>query len=460
MLDSTLAGNWFTNSIAALLAVNSKFRRLFTAIRGIIALTLARKCPTAIGQFLSAFTPESCVTFPFTSERRLRKELPLQLLFNKYIVERKAHPESEDYLVNRSVSSKTNATDIFRQGKPIWLGLPIYSPHQAEHFRQLLTGQRNTVRRKGMFWFRLFPGKKIVECLNRGAEVVDIRLNPPRGPAQKIIADITLSSDTPSSFQHRGRFLSAWDEEYGTPSLPPHDYLGSDFNRIGKYMIATANPDEEHDLTGLMELYEKTYLKLEKYRKWELPRIQTRLSLGKDRGGHALTEKKKGRLKAQLTLLHRKRERLMKEMKRRALMLYLYIAWKTDAKYLSWDSIGGISTRGTRGALAQAITYLPKRKGLFTEIRQWAADLHRQGYLPCYEEIVPVSPFHSQICAQCFQKSGKKRRTRARGIPYDEFQCRVCKRGTDSDRKITRHSNSARVSALVLQKQLPITPSS
>ncbi|TXT54456.1 MAG: hypothetical protein BAJALOKI1v1_2170010 [Promethearchaeota archaeon] len=144
----------------------------------------------------------------------------------------------------------------------------------------------------------------------------------------------------------------------------------------------------------------------------------------------------------------------MKQMKREALMVYLYVAWKTHAKYLSWDAISGISTRGKRSTLAQAITYLPKRKELFSEVRQWAEDLREQGILPHYEALVPVSPFHSQICAHCFQKTGTQKRTRQKNIPYDEFRCTDCKRGTHADAALTRHSNSARVSALVLQEYL------
>ncbi|TXT67062.1 MAG: hypothetical protein BAJALOKI1v1_190005 [Promethearchaeota archaeon] len=144
----------------------------------------------------------------------------------------------------------------------------------------------------------------------------------------------------------------------------------------------------------------------------------------------------------------------MKQMKREALMVYLYVAWKTHAKYLSWDAIGSISTRDTRSTLAQAITYLPKRKELFAEIRQWAEDLWEQGILPHYEELVPIGPFHSQICAHCFQKTGVKRQTRQKTIPYDEFRCTECERGTHADALITRHSNSARMSALVLQECL------
>lgn len=454
LLKNYIIGNRFTRNIAVLLANGSKYSRVYTALRGIIALTLARKHATAIGQFLSVFNPDNCLTFPFTSNNRDKSHLPINLLFNKYIVERKAHPTSVEFLINESSATKQNVTDIFRNGDPIWLGLPIYAPSQGQEFQELVLGLRNTVVRKRVFWFQLIPSKKIVECVQRGANVVDIRLNVPNGPTNKIVVDIVLSSQECSVFQHRGQFLNAWNSKFKPFQLPTHDILGSDFNRIGKYMVATANPDKEHDLSVLMELYKETHEKLEKYRKWEIPHLQKQLSTRLDKVNRPLSNKKRGRLETQITLIHRRKQRLQKEMKRQALMIYLFIAWKTKAKYLTWDAIGGITTRGQKGALAQAITYLPTRKALFEEFRQWAQNLSDQELLPHYQDTIPVSPFNSQVCAHCLQRTGEQKKTKVKNIPYDEFQCRSCGRSTQHDRTIHRHSNSARVAALLLQDSL------
>jgi len=454
ILKNYVIGNRFTKNAALLLAKNSKYSRLYTALRGIIALTLAKKHASAIGHFLSAFNPDNCLTFPFTSNNRVKSHLPVNLLFNKYIVERKARPTSAEFLINKSSATKPNVTDIFREGKPIWLGLPIYAPSQVKEFQELLLGLRNTATKKGTFWFQLLPNKKIVECVQRGANVIDIRLNVPYGPVNKIVADIVLSSTKRSAFRHSGKFLSAWEAVFSSAQLPPHDILGSDFNRIGNYMVATANPDEEHDLSPVTKFYGRIHEKLEKYRKWEIPHIQRQLSTDKDKEGQPLSAKKRGRLETQITLLHRRQQKLQKEMKRQALMVYLYVAWKTKAKFLAWDAIGGISTRGQKGALAQAITYLPKQKALFEEFRQWALDLSDQGLLPRYQGTTPVSPFNSQTCGHCFQQTGKQKKTKVKNIPYDEFQCNNCGRSTKHESKLHRHSNSARVSALLLQNRL------
>jgi len=171
-------------------------------------------------------------------------------------------------------------TEIFRNGAPIWLGLPIYAPSQERQFQEVVRRTRNTVARKSIFWFQLIPSKKIIKCVRRGANVIDLRLNIPQGPTNKIVADVVLSSSEPNAFQHRGQFLNAWDREFNHPKLPIDDLLGVDFNRIGEYLVATANPSQEHDLSKMMELYRKTHIKLEKIRKWEIPHIQTQLSTG------------------------------------------------------------------------------------------------------------------------------------------------------------------------------------
>ena len=452
LFNNLIIGNRFTSSVARLFSHGSRFRKLFTALRGIFALTLARNSPPAIGQFLRAFSPDSCLTFPFCSPNRKKTHLPVNMVYNKYVVQKKAHPSSKGYLTNEPDPGKPNVTDLFKDGRPIWLGLPVYSPSQEAEFQEVLEGKRKTAFRKGLLWFQVIPSKKIMSCVSRGAQVRDIRLNVPSGPTKKIVVDIVLSASERSTFQHEGRFLEAWDEMHDSLNIPSHEIIGVDFNRIGRYMVSTASSDKEHDLSTIMESYQETREKLEKIRKWELPHVQARLDSGIDKKGKPLTDEKRGRLESQLSLLHRRSERLMKDAKRQALMLYLFLGWKSRVSYFGWDAIAGISTRNTNGALAQAITYLPKRKGLFTEFTQWATDLRQQGLFPSYIDMVPVSPFNSQICAECFQATGVQAHSRKKGIPYREFTCKTCERNTQENPVVHRHSNSARMNALLVQR--------
>jgi hypothetical protein len=198
----------------------------------------------------------------------------------------------------------------------------------------------------------------------------------------------------------------------------------------------------------MMKIFQEAYDKLEKIRKIEIPNIMRKLDSGKG------TPKKRGKWKAQLTLLHQRRDRIMTEMKRRALMVYLYLIYRTKASYAAWDGIQGISTRGKKGALATGVTYMPKDKGLYDTLLDWARDLKEQRFLPNYKGTIIISPYTSQCCSECYAHGRGMRRTRTNTTTYDEFKC------TDSDcgYRGNRHSNSARMSALLLKQQIETAP--
>ncbi len=450
-----LPGNKFTSAVAKLFThlkavKNHRITRLFTALRGIVALTFARIYDTsgATGQFKSVFTPDNCVVRPYASQKRTKSHLPLNLLFNKYVIERQAYPgktnitkkgkEVKAYLTNKE------ATELLKKGEPIWLGLPIYSPDQLQE--GVLRG-----RKKATFWFRLCASPKIRDCLNRGAQVKSIRLNVPKGPTNKIVADIILTASDPSAFAHWGKFITAWDRQFGAPAFPSGDYIGADFNRIGKYLIAVATAEQELDLArppNMMKKFQKAYDQLEKIRKIEIPNIMRKLASGKG------SPQQWGRWKTQVTLLHQRRDRIMTEKKRQALMVYLYMIYRTGASYAAWDGIQGITTRGKTGALATSVDYMVKEKVLYDTFLEWVSDLKEQGLLPKYKGSRIVTPYTSHICSECYTQGRGLRKTRAKNIAYDEFKCTdpVC--GYVGN----RHANSARMGALLLKLQIETVP--
>jgi len=450
-----LPGNKFTSAVAKLfihlkLVKNHRITRLFTALRGIVALTFARIYDTsgATGQFKRVFTADNCVVRPYNSEKRTKSHLPLNLLFNKYVIERQAYPgktnitkkgnEVKAYLTNKE------ATELLKKGEPIWLGLPIYSPDQLQE--GILRG-----RKKATFWFRVYASPKICDCLNRGAQVQSIRLNVPKGPTNKIVADITLITSDPSAFAHSGRFITAWDRQFSALAFPSGDYIGADFNRIGKYLIAAATAEQELDLTrppNIMKPFQKAYDRLEKIRRIEIPNIMRKLDSGKG------SPKKRGKWKAQLTLLHQRRDGIMTEMKRQALMVYLYLIYRTRASYAAWDGIQGISTRGKKGVLATGVTYMPKEKVLYDTFLEWVSDLKEQGLLPKYKGSRIVTPYTSHICSECYTHGRGLRTTRAKNIGYDAFKCTDYNCGYVGN----RHANSARMGALLLKEQIETVP--
>ena len=208
--------------------------------------------------------------------------------------------------------------------------------------------------------------------------------------------------------------------------------------------MSVATPETEIDLSvgsNMTIPYKKAYEKLEKLRKQEIPYLQKNLSIKR------YSAKEFGRRKAQLTLLHRKRQNIMQTMKRQALMLYLYAGYRTGAKYFAWDGVQGISPRYKKGKLATAITYMPNRIDLYDNFISWASDLKIQGDLSNYRSTEVVSSFTSQVCGDCFAVSGKMNKTLLKVDLYDKMICKNC------GKIVNRHSNAARVSALLLKKK-------
>ncbi len=461
LFQNYLPGNRFTFTVARLFSQllpmkRARITHLFTALRGIVALTFARIYPSATGQFQSVFTPDYCVTRPYKGKMRKKAHLPANLLFNKYVVERQAYPnqtKAKDVVIEeqgkkikqkriiKDYLSNADATELLKAGRPIWLGLPIYAPNQ-------LVGNLIQGNKKGTFWFRLFATSKIRECLERGAQVQDLRLNVPQGPTLKIVVDVILTAPDPSAFQHRGQFLKALDRRYRTHSFPQGKYLGSDLNPLGEHMLALATTAQELDLAPLMASFKAARIRLERIRKIEIPNVQRKLDLGKG------TPKQQGIWKKQLSCLHRRRQRIIVDFKRQALMIYLYGLYRTEAEYASWDGIQGMTTRGKRGQLPIEITYMLLQKGSYECFTEWAADLQAQGALPHYQETQVVSPYTSQVCSEHLARGRGMKQTRAKNIPYHDFVCTDPRCGYHGG----RHSNSARVGALLLQAQVESPP--
>ena len=447
-----LPGNRYTRTITRLFLTlkavqQARVTRLFSALRGIIALTFAQINPGATGHLQRVLTPKWCVTLPYTSSKRKKQFLPAHLIFNKWVVERQAYPElkQRNAVGQEMMQYLTNVetTHRFQDGQPIWLGIPIYAP--AQLVDGYLQGQR-----KGRFWFQLSASAKIRECIQRGAWVRTIRLNVPRGPTGKIVADVVLEAADKSAFQHRTKFVRAWDAHYAEVPFPPGTYLGIDLNPIGAHAVALGTERQPIDLRAgpnLLRDFEVAHGRLEKHRQWEIPHLQRKLAV---RTG---STKKRGRQKAQITLLHQRRARIMQELKqRRVPMVYLYGIYRTGAQYASWDAIQGLTPQGRGATLATAITYMAKARGLLEVVQEWARDLQVQGWIPQFQGVQLVPLVSSKVCAECVAQGRGLRQTRAAEIPYHEYQCEVCgARGY-------RHSNAARVAALLLQSIIEKRP--
>ncbi len=441
-----LPGSRYTGAVAQVLSSLNHVRRrrvsrLFTALRGIVTLAFAAAEAAATARFTSVLVPDNCVTRPYTSAKRTRRHLPVNLLFNKYVVIRKEHPaacKDVDGKQHEAFLNNEDATVLLRAGKPVWLGIPIYSPEQFDTGTRRLSGAR-----KGVFWFELVPTKAIVSRLQRDARLESIRLNVPRGPARKVIADLVLASDDPAAFTRGSNFIGAMDAKFAAKPFPRDDFVGSDLNALGPNAIAIGTSTGTIDLRSggnLVAPIEDAAHRIRALRV-EVARLQHAIATRVAGGGDA------GRQQAQLAMLHDRIARLRADAERRVLMVYLYVLHRTGARHASWDAVA-VSARGTRGTLAIAITNMPKRDGLLAEFEAWARDLARDGVLPRFEDVTPVSPYTGRICDDCIARTSQPRRTRKHGVPYHEFECASC------GKKGNRHQVSARVSALLLKRAI------
>ena len=286
--------------------VRSPYKRLFTAVRSIVSLAYAQIYPHASAILESCFTPDICTTRPYKGKKRRAKPLPLLLKSPKYVVLRKNSPHSERTIPNR-ISKKTaqntslTTTKLFAEAKPLWIGLQLYSPGQ---FRENCTLKG---RHKGILWFEIYASKKIRTCILNGAEVEAIRLNVPRGPSKKIIADIILVSKDARAFYHATNFLEKWERDNPSLTIPLSNYIGSDFNTLGKNMVALSNRQGKISLELFAKEFERIKAKLEFQRKVHIPRLQKLIDQNPD---DARVKKWKG----DLSLNHEKRENILKEM--------------------------------------------------------------------------------------------------------------------------------------------------
>jgi hypothetical protein len=440
LLHNYLPGNRYTASVAKIIVHTlntegknkNRVTRLFTALRGVIAPAFAQLYPEATAQFRDQFTPDHCVTRPFTSKRQQKQYLPLELKSPKYVILRKKHPTEKTYLNN------LETTELFKADQPLWVGFNLYTPDQ---FRKdgILNGCN-----KGTLWFRLFPTKKIRDCIQKGAVVKAIRLNVPRGATKKIVADIILAAESRTSFSHSTRFLQHWEERFRNLVIPESPYLGMDLNRLGKDMIALGNERHELDMADIMVDFEQASRKLALFRHKIIPTLQKNLTRKKDG--------KNGRRKTELTNIHQKRGQIMREANRRVLMVYLYAIWQAQARHVAWDGIEGLTPRGKKGAFAMAIQSLPNNRDQFALFRDWLDDLKHLELLPPEIQIHVVSPFTSQVCPLCYARSGRRNKNRDVTTGYHEFRCKIC--GHTGN----RHSTAAMVEAIAMKKAIEGIP--
>nr|MDO8112988.1 hypothetical protein [Candidatus Sigynarchaeota archaeon] len=444
-LSRYIPGNRYTSSISTLLSSLEAMREsgmaeFRNALRGIVASAFATVHPDATARLLDALIPDNCATRPYMSSMRKRDTIPIELHMNKYVVPRKSSPtacnivdgkEKEAFLTNEGM------TTLMRDGKPVWLGIPIYTPDQYDPQRGILDQ-----RRRMSFWYQVVPTKAVIERLQRGAAVQLLRIHPPSPGSRKIEVDIVLSAPDRRPFKRSTKFIATMDAVHGTKDIPKGFYLCNDLNELGKNVIAVGTETNRIDLVllGMMKEFSDIKDRIDNCFK-EMALVQGAIDRGKGSPG------KQRRRKVQHELLGKCIKNLKAQADKAVVLLYAYMAYRTGAKHVGWDGVE-VMTRGTRGRLAKAVALMPKRKDLKDECSGLFMDLQDAGFLSSFQMLHITSPYTSQVCDACFAKTGIPRQSRDPAAPYQEFWCNKC--GV----KVTRHLVSARSAALFLQRDV------
>ena len=505
ILKNFLVGNRYTRSIEALivnLSKDKKYKWLFTSLRDIIALALATKHKTAIEKFMGEFTSFNCITQPFKSLKKKAvstKTLSPILTFQPNAGIFRQMRTSNGFKDANFNDVTISFRNFLENREPLWLGVPIYFPDQFDYKKGVLKiDDKHILKSSSHFWFRLFPSQKHIDCLNYSYEENGIRIYPATiatvkfrvrtRPTPKIYADLVINSPKKHAsnvFAHSNKFLKQWDREL--PLLKESinklrennviDYLGSDINPIGENLLSVSaylNNNNSNSRLGeldlisgdknLMTFPKRSREKIDLYRKSLIPalsrnkeRLQRKIvnlqntSLSKPVKSNIdyKLKNKLRRINTEISLLYRKRKNITKETKLHLPMAYLYLAYLTDAKYLSWDNLFNIDTKGKKRELAEAITLMPKNKDQFNYITTWANDLKNAGFLERFVRMLPVSPYTSEYCASCYLRTGGLKKSRKKGISYHEFEC------TDLDcsspRSLSRHHNASNMACIFLK---------
>ncbi len=486
IFEHYFAGAKFTQAFAKNLESNSsKYSRLFTALRGIIAFAYARKYnyfgSSGIVKNLNGFDPSKCVTFPFHSPTRANNKISFVNLISKPI--RIKQNGSQNTIKNFEVVS-----DKIRAGeRDIYLDFPLYKKEFISK-SGLITSENRTRTLSRMIFD---PTKKIIKCLNNGADIVSMRIGVPTLPFYKVPLYVVLASKSRDSFSHPTKYFKHLDKSRRNPLTNIKSRtLGSDFNELGEYALSVGTPTQQLDITSLARQlgFLSVKEKLEKYRR-RIAKYQKDIlknynilkisSAVKDKAERLLKAEKKEcnenniRMKIiytenlfervkianfiskskdykkektppsvvivrnilKIQLLQKKAHRIYKDFGIKFVMLFAYVGRKIGARNFGWDDISKITTKDLRGKLAQIVTYLPRADGLKGLFNEWLEDIYGKKNFRIFEP----SPYTSSICGYCKKKSIKK---------IDKLTSRCSNSECTKYNKITnRHQNASQINA-------------
>ena len=329
----------FTRNVEEWLAIEQKKKitknSYLSVIRGILVHALLPHFQEgiAVKKLIDQriICPENLVTKPFRDEKKnkktRRKLIPLSLLMGS------------KYVVGRPGSSTVMTELATKQGS---FTISIWSPGQ----------------RKNALTATIRFSKKLQQYLTNGAILKLLILRSSVGPSSKLLVDLVFTGQ-------RRMFLSTSFIEstslQSNTSFTANSALGIDVNRIGPYILAFS---EDISLPDELLTVMTRYLRLEEVIS-KLQRCQTRWEGYYERKPSSFLQKRLAKYSIELSFVHARRKRLLREIHRQCSRLVAFVIFHTDVSLLAIEDLH-LSARGTRGSLAKAILSMPDDLNLFT----------------------------------------------------------------------------------------------
>jgi len=329
----------FTRNVEEWLAIEQKKKitknSYLSVIRGILVHALLPHFQEgiAVKKLIDQriICPENLVTKPFRDEKKNKKTrhklIPLSLLMGS------------KYVVGRPGSSTVMTELATKQGS---FTISIWSPGQ----------------RKNALTATIRFSKKLQQYLTNGAILKLLILRSSVGPSSKLLVDLVFTGQ-------RRMFLSTSFIEstslQSNTSFTANSALGIDVNRIGPYILAFS---EDISLPDELLTVMTRYLRLEEVIS-KLQRCQTRWEGYYERKPSSFLQKRLAKYSIELSFVHARRKRLLREIHRQCSRLVACVIFHTDVSLLAIADLH-LSARGTRGSLAKAILSMPDDLNLFT----------------------------------------------------------------------------------------------
>ncbi|MCG3216887.1 MAG: hypothetical protein KAS63_09205, partial [Candidatus Heimdallarchaeota archaeon] len=358
-------------------AVGKKNGNFFSVLRTIIVFALFPDIGKTVARIIKSTQPEKVVNPPFMKKKKGR--IPIILL-------------TKDRLVVMRPGNSDHLTFLARADGEFEIGFLL-----KNHPR--ITA-------------KLVFSKKVRDYISKGAriKVLYIRSNP--APSYKVRVSVILEGEAEV-------FLSTNLVKELTKKfkIPKTKYIGLDINRISKYMLSLSN-EVKHpkELRSLIERDQK----LTKTKIPELHYSLTNKGKMKETRGY-------NKIRGELERVYLKRKKIRKEIKNFIPHFLAAVIVKTRCKVFFKEDLE-IDPRGKKGALAKAISSMPRTMSIFEKAVLLASTILGYEVRLINIDSRGTSRFHNG-CGGILERSLKR---------YDRAKCKKC------NQKIDTHVNSAK----------------